>query len=153
MEAWADGRSCFVISGTACCARVRRCSTYLYCNTFNLHDLIWSFNDLLCIYTISQRVTWYRHAGLWTVNGSSSSDKELQTSHRTSLNESHKHDPKDCCRGFHHESWHDLCFCLIVWCSLDFILLGLFILKFHKTFESHVRAVAVLALIDGSSQS
>ena len=34
----------------------------------------------------------------------------LQTSHRTSLNESHEYDsvwPKNCCRGFDHESWHD----------------------------------------------
>ena len=61
--------------------------------------------------------------------------------------------PKNCCRGLDHEPWHDLCFCLIVWCSLDFILRGLFTLKFHKTFESHLRAVTMLALIDGSSQS
>ena len=38
-------------------------------------------------------------------------------------------------------------------CSLDFILLDFLILKFHKAFKSHLRAVTMLFVIDGSSQS
>ena len=60
---------------------------------------------------------------------------------------------KNCCRGFDHESRHALRFCLIMWCSLDCILLDFFILKFHKAFKSHLRALTMLSLIDGSSQS
>ena len=49
--------------------------------------------------------------------------------------------------------WHDLCFCLIMWCSLALILLDFLILKFHEAFKSHLPAVTMLSLIDGSSQS
>ena len=49
--------------------------------------------------------------------------------------------------------WHELCFCLIMWCSLALILLDFFILKFHEAFKSHLPAVTMLSLIDGSSQS
>ena len=77
----------------------------------------------------------------------------LQTSHRTSLNECNEHDPKIAVEVLIMS--HDMTFAFVWLCGVHLTLScwTFFILKFHEAFKGHLRAVTMLSLIDGSSQS